>query len=240
MKKIAFLHIPKCGGSTIRSMLSEIVPIHRQYPVPVGDSSKKEGYRIQKATVLDVMSSIEFLDLDFDLFMGNYDWQIVSAFPNDIVILTMLRNPVEQLYSQFRNFWMDTRRYGVLKDRYEYSGFEGFLDSMDVHRFANQQTRFLGGRYWGHQANNVSKGVLTSAKRNLRKSSYGLIGQWDSSITLFGDAIGSSLSIVNVENRNDKFYPKELSTDIVAKAESIQSYDMSLYEYAQKNFKGKS
>lgn len=239
MKKVAFLHIPKCAGSSIRPMLSDLVPIHRQYPVPVADSSKKEVYRIQTATVLDVMSVIDSLDLDFDLFMGHYDWQIVSSLPKDTVILTMLRHPVDQLYSLFRNFWMDTRRYGVLKDRYEYSRFEGFLDGMDVHRFANQQTRCLGGRYWGHQANDVNKGVLTSAKRNLRKSVYGFMDKWDSSVALFGDSIGSSLTGGNIENRNDKFYPKDLSSEIIAKAEAIQSYDMSLYEYAQKNFKGK-
>lgn len=237
MTQVAFLHIHKCGGSTIRYMLNGVYGYAEQYPVPLDYQSKKAPYRIQNYTVPQVYHHIEKDDTTrFSLFMGHYDWQLVQYLDKDAIVLTMLRDPIEQLYSQFRYFWVDTKHYQGYKQEFTSSGFEGFLNSHHAKKFANHQTRFLAGRLYGYSEDDLSNGVLTYAKRNLKKSVYGLMSRWDESIELFEQAIGKKLPITIVQNFNHDKRATLLSDSTIAQASEVQAYDVSLYEYAVKHF----
>lgn len=232
-----FLHIHKCGGSSIRHMLNDVYPYAYQYPVPIAASQKHEVYRTQPFTVPQVMQQITDKDLsEFKLFMGHYDWQFVQKLDKDAVVLTMLRNPVQQLYSMFRFFWVDTRNYGFYKDRYQSSGFEGFINERYVHQFTNHQTRFLSGYFYGHTENDLNNGVTTYAKKNIKRCVFGLMERWDESIALFEHAIGKKFPRSVVENFNGKYRATHLSDRVIEKATELQAYDMSLYDYALKHF----
>lgn len=237
MTQVAFIHIHKCGGSTLRNVLGSVYPYATQYPAPMDYQSSKATYRTQPNDVPQVMRYLSNQDTsEFQLFMGHYDWQIVKLLDNKPIVLTMLRNPVDQLYSQFRYFWVDTKTYGFYKDRYTSSGFEGFLSEDHVLNFTNHQTRFLGGRFWGYAASDLNNGVLTSAKKNLKKCVYGLVERWDESIALFEQAIGQKLPVAIIENFNHKYRAEPLSERVIEAATTLQSYDMSLYDYALEHF----
>jgi hypothetical protein len=237
MTQVAFLHIHKCGGSTIRHMLNTVYPYAVQYPAPLDFQSNNAPYRTQKFDVPHIYEQLKNTDTsEFQLFMGHYDWQLVQQLDNDAIVLTMLRNPIDQLYSMFRYFWVDTRHYGHYKDRYQASGFEGFLHEVYVNQFVNHQTRFLSGRYYGYSENDLSNGVLTNAKRNLKKSVYGLTERWDESMQLFEAAIGKPLPVGLVQNFNSVHRADTLSHRAIEKARELQRYDISLYEYALEHF----
>lgn len=232
---ILFLHLHKTGGTSLRYMLSRAIPQAQIYPVPaLGSYDDSPPYPTQETTPRQLQESLsEGLFKGYTLVMGHFDWNVVSALPEDTVILTLLRDPVEQLYSQIRWFEQDRKNYGFVADVYRNTGLEGFLHSPYAEKYLNQQTRFLTGRMWS--PGELSSGVLTYGKRNLGRCVYGLLERFEESLALFGQATGLAFDELRHENRNPgrKRPLTEAQRERIA---DMQSYDMSLYAYAVEHF----
>ena len=85
--KLVFLHIPKCGGTSITSLLSSWFPKDRICP-----------YRDSQ----DYVSNFSDSDLEqFDYFTGHLNVATMKKFlPQDCTKLTLLREPVARIFSQ--------------------------------------------------------------------------------------------------------------------------------------------
>lgn len=87
--KIVFIHMEKCGGTTLHTMLST------QVEFPFICPERYDG--LAEFTVNELMS--------YDLFSGHFDYQTCQSIPGeDVRIITMLREPKARLLSLFY-FW---------------------------------------------------------------------------------------------------------------------------------------
>lgn len=89
---LIFLHIPKCGGTTLRSILNRAVPEGRRFRV----GSDIAGSRMALATLPDSQR------LHTDLLYGHlsYGWHEL-LFPRQARYFTILREPVARIVSHY-------------------------------------------------------------------------------------------------------------------------------------------
>ncbi len=150
--KFVFLHIPKNGGTSLRDLLSGWFPTDRTCPYRAGE---------------DYIANFSAEDLEqYDYFTGHVAAGVVQKFfPDDIQKLTVLREPVDRIYSLYA-YWrsyelpktniLDRRKKGEIPTLYaaelqgplmaQEHGFGSFLFSN--HKYikrvlTNPQARFL-------------------------------------------------------------------------------------------------
>ena len=98
--KIALLHIEKCGGTSLRTMLVAHRPACRVCPEAFN------GLTDWTASELAA----------YDLFAGHFDLTVCQILPGPTRIVTMLREPKARLLSLF-NFWKAHRPQPAFNDR---------------------------------------------------------------------------------------------------------------------------
>ena len=86
--RLAFVHIEKCGGTTLHAMLADQFGNDRICP------ERHDG--LGNWTVNELAS--------YDLFSGHFDLAACRSIPGDVRIVTMLREPKSRLLSLF-HFW---------------------------------------------------------------------------------------------------------------------------------------
>jgi len=105
MKKLLFLHIGKTGGVTIRHLLAQQYSSDRIMPVPV---QMKQSFRYPTEIIDNIYDYHQNFDgaevtERYDLVMGHLDWGIAQKLP-DFEVMTVLRNPVTRLISQYYQY----------------------------------------------------------------------------------------------------------------------------------------
>ena len=83
-----FIHIEKCGGTTLHEMLSSQVPIGRICP--------------ERSDLIGDWTINELAD--FALFSGHFNLAWCRSIPGELRVITMLREPKARLLSLF-SFW---------------------------------------------------------------------------------------------------------------------------------------
>lgn len=87
-QRLVFVHIEKCGGTTLHAMLSSQFPPDRICPERFGT--------IGDWTINELA--------DYDLFSGHFDLPSCRSIPGELRVITMLREPKSRLLSLF-SFW---------------------------------------------------------------------------------------------------------------------------------------
>ena len=90
--RLVFMHIPKCGGTTLHAMLAALYAAERICP--------ERSDRLGDWTINEMAA--------FDLFSGHFDLAACKAIPGTIRLVTLLREPKSRLLSLFR-FWKSHR-----------------------------------------------------------------------------------------------------------------------------------
>lgn len=102
--KFLFLHIPKNGGTSLRDLMSGWFPSERTCPYRIGQ---------------DYSANFTDLDLEkYDYFTGHIPAALAQKFfSDDMPKLTVLRHPVDRIYSQYA-YWRayDLPKTNVLED----------------------------------------------------------------------------------------------------------------------------
>jgi hypothetical protein len=116
-----FLHIPKTAGRSVRAALEENFPVSAVAPIMYQS---------------DLLPLAPTDLLQYELIAGHFGYGLKRYLPIPIDIITFLRRPIDQALSMF----FDHKANGYLENG---RTLEDVLDSIDVQRILNIQTRWL-------------------------------------------------------------------------------------------------
>lgn len=226
--KVIFLHLMKCGGTTLRHLLAEEYPREQIAPVPISPLSKaKPPYPYMNVDAIAHMLSLTPADIaPYRLVMSHYDWRVTRLAGNEWRLMTMLRHPVRQLLSRY---WFIKKARDGHGDEWERTCLNGFHYWLEHHSaaYANVQTRLLG------------MGDVAAAISNIQdpRMVFGLVAYFPESVQRFNQAFGWSLPTPPRYNKavvdTDAI---ELDAETVRLAERVQQKDMQLYQVAHRLF----
>ncbi|MEA3292724.1 MAG: sulfotransferase family 2 domain-containing protein, partial [Pseudomonadota bacterium] len=132
-RQVIFLHIPKAGGSTLRTILQ------RQY-------RERGVYEIRddiNGDILRFCAGSEAERAATGLLMGHMGFGLHHFLPGPSVYLTMLRQPEKRVLSEFR--FLQSNPYHVLHDAAKDLSLMQYLQSEMTGQISNGQTRLLCG-----------------------------------------------------------------------------------------------
>lgn len=230
---LVFLHILKAGGTT----LNNIVESHFE---------RRQTYATS-ATGLHPDGNLDgFFELSpaerarIRLLNGHLGFGIHEHLPNQAVYITMMREPVARIVSQY-NF----ERKLATSPLYEHlqSGemdITGFVRyHADAGEMDNLQTRMISGNWHKRGFGPCTPEMLETAKRNLREhfAVVGLTSQFDASHLLLKRYFGWPVAFYRRANVSKKHVRREdLPADAVETIRDYNRFDLELYAYAQELF----
>lgn len=225
--KVVFLHLMKCGGTTLRHLLADEYPAHQIAPVPIKPNATTTPpfphVRVEPIEHQQAMRP-EYID-QYRLVMSHYDFRITKKVPKDWLFMTMLRHPVKQLLSRYF-FIQRAPEHGTEWDETCTQGFYYWL-------------KYHAGKYLNHQTELLGMGNVSKAVKLLEnpRMTFGLVEHYPQSISLFNAAFGWKLPDpprYNQAQINTDTY--QIDPAAYRLAESLQSKDLELYRRAHEIF----
>ena len=231
---IIFIHIPKTGGSTLRSVFKKNTrPEHAIF---------LDGIKPKKS-ITELLSAPSHILSKTNLIYGHLDFGLHEQINKKPVYLTMLRHPVERVVSHYyyaKNHEVHILHGAIHKKKLSLLDFvsSGISTEMD-----NLQTRMLTGTsFYGN--NEIPYGGCTQkmaekAFSNLETNflAYGIMEKFNWSVLYFGKILNWNKSTFIRHNKgNTERQRIKLSQAEYSKIASINKYDMYLYEKAKKRF----
>lgn len=210
-RPLFFVHVMRCGGTSLRAMLWRAVDQARVWPNQT-DILRNAGRYPEHDEALALPRDF-FLDVD--LVSGHYPWILAEHLPRPPLVVTFLRDPVARTLSHLRRH---TRVHQLDRDR-------GMLDLLDDARFTDAsvrdyQVRYFAWRALGERASvnhalPVDAGRLELAEERLASCDVvGVTDRFDESLRVLADVTGIDVSDELHVNRTDET-PEEAPTDEV-------------------------
>lgn len=227
---LIFLHIPKTAGTSLLSRLSdnfrpkEIAPFHTG-AVPVRETE----HQIRGSSTEELAR--------YRLLATHLDYGVHRLFPQRSFYITMLRDPVERVISNYRHLKQyQTRLYEIVKDM----SFEDFLRSPATRdQYFNRQATQIAGVTNVDPADFQADEALTLARKHLQEFLFvGVKERFDTSIRLLNDALGwppdHGYETLNVSDRPTS--RSDVSPGVLDLIVDRNTLDIELYDYAQRLF----
>lgn len=220
-----FLHIPKTAGTSLYTLLTEhfqpdeIAPISDEFTWYNRDEKLDVGpYRVMRA---------------------HHDLSLQEKIDKHLVTVTMLRDPVQRVISQFNHSSTHDDAYDY--ERIRNMSFEEFLEyDSPVLQCWNQQARMVAGALTGNWDNGDRyKGgeVLERAKLNLKSFAFvGLCERMSDSMRVLSYTFNwpdARPIWVNKRIAERKNLTDQLSPRLLDKVREMNRLDVELYQYAQ-------
>lgn len=226
MQKIFFYHMPKAGGTSIRSALHEGFEASRIAPIIENDvlghennAGKYHPFR------------------GFDLYSGHYGVDIHDAVADGHLPMSNFRHPVSRIYSLYRYFRavdvsesdLKQRHYATVRLAKETS-FADFISSDDeivAIYISDQQARQLTGSPWSPQ-----RAIdLDAARKRIDALAWFYICENPvKSLAWLRDVLGiTSIPVLNVSPQLEIPEEAEECATVILKRNRA---DLALYEYA--------
>jgi len=225
---IIFLHIPKAGGTTLRNIL------HSQYAkydaFIIGEDINRDIRRFRS------MSMEEHKQIK--LLMGHMSHGLHRYFSAPSTYLTLLRNPVERVFSEYR-FLSSNHQHPLFKVVHDLN-FQEYLAVDPTRQGSNGQTRLLSGIAYQEEIGipdirPLEKADFESAMQNLKKfyPMVGLLEKFDETLMLWRQQLGWRLPFYVKKNITIRADTK-LSESNAALINAKNQYDLKLYHQATK------
>lgn len=221
--KIIFIHILKCGGTSMLHMLFDEYGVSEFHPVPLSTSLKKVEYpALRGVSALEWQNQINVnTAYHYGVIAGHYDWGLAKRLTQWTVV-TLLRHPVEQIRSLYQFMLANRDALGEIVDWMREVGFVKWVQSQHAQTYLNAQTTYLSG----HHVRD-----LNLAKQNLHSERvvFGILEYFEESILRWNKHFGWDMTM---QHRNSASNVLELDDDTRAMVERLQQQDMVLYQSA--------
>ena len=197
------------------------------YPVPV--STVKDVIYYPHLRGFDPLQWFLHIHKDtvdfYSCVAGHYDWRMAQKL-EDWQVVTMLRNPVEQLRSLYQYLAREEKEDYETAKYLQVIGFEGWVQSEHIAPYLNGQTRYLSGH-------DIWNGQVALENLQSERVTFGLVERYSDTIQLFNDTFNWGLREFK---RNVSHNVANISKGLRQDIERLQADDMRLYQYALDNF----
>lgn len=178
---LIFLHIPKTGGTTLNRILERQYSTTAYYEDQVtdGDMNCREG----------VLALTELQKQEFRVFSGHFSFGIQDILPHPSWMITLLRDPVERLLSQYAHVARQPDHFlhqHLAGENERQVSLSAFLRA-DFVEADNAQVRALAGPdATGLPFGGCNEDVLEQAKKNIAEgvAVAGLTERFDETLVL--------------------------------------------------------
>ncbi len=224
MKLVAHLHIPKCGGTSLDTLLQREYTGFRY--IRVWSKMPADRWQDEWGTPHEVVAA--------GCISGHFDWRFFSLLPAgvDVTVLTILRDPVDRLLSLYHYWREQPQRY---RDEVRRLSFAEFANTGRASEYwtavDNVMTRRLAGV---SRERAVDAGDLEIAKRNLSSAPViGMLSHFDRTLERWAEFLGwQSTRYRHMFAQSGRLRLEQLDAGLVAEIRERQCYDQALYEWA--------
>ena len=234
-----FLHLPKCGGTSVAEALYATVPLHRK--IGILDSPSIRRALAMQATGQDDLSFhdegpnaeaisrfrealvLMHMAHQATLIHGHFLWSETAwqQFGDRYRFVTILRDPVARTVSNYR---MDKRSGTFSGD------FDAFLDSPEGRRKALHKLRYFSGM--ATVTPDQEAEAMALARRNLERFSLiGFLDDLPGFAAGFARLFGPRPRIAHYNKAEDR--PIDLTPDQMDRLSALCAPDIALYDHAR-------
>ena len=224
-KHFLFLHIPKAGGMTLRTVLSQQFKGQKTHLIQQRVNKESHAFMLlDKAKAQEV-----------SLLMGHFRYGIHTQFEQDFTYLTMLRAPVARVISEYT--FLHTNEYHQLYQYAKKMSLSDYLASGMTDQISNGMVRMLSGAEAMSaegmpQRRDMTENDLSIALSNIDKhfSQIGFIEHYDASLLLWKRTFNWRYPVYFKENMTLKSSKRITVTDAeIEKIKQMNQLDIKLY-----------
>lgn len=234
-----FLHVPKCGGTSVSEALYATVPLHRKIGILDSPSIRRalamqatgaddlsyhdEGPNAEATTRFREALVLMHMAHRATLIHGHFLWSEIAwqQFGDRYRYVTILRDPVARTISNYR---MD-RRSGTFA-----GDFDAFLDSAEGRRKALHKLRYFSGMATVNPGQEAE--ALALARRNLQRLALiGFLDDLPGFASDFARIFGPRPRIPHYNRAEDR--PVDLTPDQMDRLRALCAPDLALYDFAR-------
>jgi hypothetical protein len=235
---IAFVHIPKTGGTTLSAMLERQYAHDELHEIMMRGMSWIAAEPALVPKRLITLSKIHRLKSALRqarpprMIHGHFDWSIVKLLPAGTRCFTLLRDPVERAISHYYHYrrMVGDPAYPIAMG----STLAQWVSERGLVEMDNGQTRRLAGEM-GVPYGRLTARMLDRAKANLaRLAVVGLTERFDESVVLLQRAFGWTLLPVRARNIGKDRPPRAaVSPQTLQLIEDCNRLDLDLYRFGR-------
>lgn len=236
-KKIVFLHIPKCGGTSIGQAIQASYGfwecLSRQNFGHLDSAASLKGSRLSGEELMAYREKLLLYFLSnpqYKYISGHFSYSetAVVEFGGEWHFITVLRHPVSKWFSQY--FFNRNK----ISDHFKIEAdLESYVESEEGIALGSDYVRKLTQGFHGTEA--ASKEAVTQAIENLKKFALvGVLERLDVFARDFRRLFGAKL-FLEKKNRNPvsrKKQRQETTEEIRKRVEEICQPDMEVYQWA--------
>jgi hypothetical protein len=238
-----FMHVPKCGGTSVKHALRRMCPIQRQVGwIEVGPSRRalafltdgqSDEFRFHEdgpnaAAIFAFRRGLlaYFLEAGAALVAGHFlfDAPLFERFRERYRLTSIMRDPVERLISHYNQ----DRRSNYLTD-----SFEDYLGTRLAWRHATLQLRYFAGIAQIEEGD--VEDALATAKRNLE--AFHLVGFTENMKKFSDDFAGIFGRRVPIAHYHKATLARpEIDRSVSRRLEALCAADIELHDHARRRF----
>lgn len=228
---LIFLHVPKTAGTSLNALLERQFAPDEVAPFHTGAVSVPQTAELIRQTSVEILDQYRYL-------ATHLDYSIHSYFTRTPVFITLLRNPIDRVISNYRHLKQHrTRLYDVVRDM---SLGEFLVSQKTRDQYFNRQTCQLAGFTIDAELSLPPEDeLLEVAKQHLEETTFfGLQEHFGASLHLLNYTFGWSIKyesrVLNASQQRSTW--EELPSDLLHLIVERNQLDLALYRHAEELF----